>query len=906
MAFNTGNPVGSIDPRDLIDNAPNLDVWANSADKLSHPDRLGVERKTLHGMEVEHEQAQIQRSGEFDSAQTQRADAFDADQSDRSERFDQMEGEFSADQSQRAGQFDAAQSYRASRFDNFLFSSGYEELGEYAPGIEFAAHNQYVTYEGQPYLLKPSVPVPYTTAGAWAGADFKLIGDDSLRQDLATGSARIGDISAGQVSISAQETRTPSVLSAVREVSITGAPTPVNLLAGETWGWMGGRLYSTEDGITWVDRMAFAAGQPRRLRPSSDGEVVTVTSAGAYKSSGWPSSTTTWVQKLQNSGGSADIQDWGFSGEGDNFIVSEYASGGPGAGWENSQKAWISTDAGETFTVKYDAALRYPGNYTHTHLHGVCYDIKSGLFFVSEGHSADVGIYYSADQGNTWTKIPGDKYIGAVAGGVGPAPTTLTPGLHGIVCGSDSHNQGVLLIERADRPEDMRVRWTYDLNYGAQGVQMFGHTAHMDELTGIVYIGMYTSANLGTSYYTILASDGVGGNLVWRGNLVTTVDSRVGFIALLPNRKLIWRTSGQESRQYIANLGLSGAVSQAEADPGGVLGGVRSDVAARGLSVAVGRASKASLQSVSVGVGSDAGESAVAAGLSAKAGANTVAVGAFASTLGHQNAVAIGKSALVTLTFGTAIGADANSAGGVAIGREAVGRNTSVAIGNRAAGGAGAGDGVAIGENATNGTRSVSVGSGAVTGNAAVAIGRNASASAASGNSVAIGEMASTGNVDCVAVGRNSAAPTASGTSIGSGAVTNTGGVSLGHLATSSTGAVAAGKDAAARSVGDVAIGRGANSAAGFGNAQTVVGQNASSLAAGGSAFGDGATVGVNHNESVAIGRSTATVRGGSVCVGGRDIESTKAGGRVYLRSPNGSVFYISVSDAGVIAVTAA
>ena len=40
--YNTGNTLGSADPRDLYDNAQNLDEWANSQSKNAHPDRLGV------------------------------------------------------------------------------------------------------------------------------------------------------------------------------------------------------------------------------------------------------------------------------------------------------------------------------------------------------------------------------------------------------------------------------------------------------------------------------------------------------------------------------------------------------------------------------------------------------------------------------------------------------------------------------------------------------------------------------------------------------------------------------------------------------------------------------------------------------------------------------------------------
>ena len=52
--YNTGNPVPSIDPRDLDDNATILDSLVNGTD-LQYPDRLGVLRKSFAGMEADVE-----------------------------------------------------------------------------------------------------------------------------------------------------------------------------------------------------------------------------------------------------------------------------------------------------------------------------------------------------------------------------------------------------------------------------------------------------------------------------------------------------------------------------------------------------------------------------------------------------------------------------------------------------------------------------------------------------------------------------------------------------------------------------------------------------------------------------------------------------------------------------------
>ena len=48
MAYNTGNPIGSIDPRDAADNKENFDRFALSTAR-TYTDRLGIQRKTVTG-----------------------------------------------------------------------------------------------------------------------------------------------------------------------------------------------------------------------------------------------------------------------------------------------------------------------------------------------------------------------------------------------------------------------------------------------------------------------------------------------------------------------------------------------------------------------------------------------------------------------------------------------------------------------------------------------------------------------------------------------------------------------------------------------------------------------------------------------------------------------------------------
>ena len=144
MAYNTGNPTGSTSPKDLSDNARNLDLLL-LGDDPSYPDRKGVPRKSWKGMEAEYVADRLRRATEFHTAQTE----------------------------------------REAQFKAFLDASGYEAPVPYAPGLTLERATQTVTYLGNEYRVKSQF-LPLLTTN-WAGDEskLKLIGDDSLRQDMA-------------------------------------------------------------------------------------------------------------------------------------------------------------------------------------------------------------------------------------------------------------------------------------------------------------------------------------------------------------------------------------------------------------------------------------------------------------------------------------------------------------------------------------------------------------------------------------------------------------------------------------------------------------------------------------------------------------------------------------------------
>lgn len=153
MTFNTGNNVPSTDPRDLYDNAENLDKLVNGADPF-YADRKGILRQSWAGME-----------NDFDTSQEGRENTFTLSQADKE-----------------------------SRFQAFLVSSGYVSKGDYASGVVLAERNEYVAVDAATtgtttglYRPGPGATLPLTLTGTWAtdSGNLVLLGDDVLRQELA-------------------------------------------------------------------------------------------------------------------------------------------------------------------------------------------------------------------------------------------------------------------------------------------------------------------------------------------------------------------------------------------------------------------------------------------------------------------------------------------------------------------------------------------------------------------------------------------------------------------------------------------------------------------------------------------------------------------------------------------------
>jgi hypothetical protein len=146
--YATGNPVGSTNPKDLLDNAQNLD-YLILGPLLSYPDRRGVNRLSWAGIEASFSAAQAQRAADFNAAQAQRAADYAASEANR----------------------------------------GYENPVPYAASITLTRVTQLVQYNSELYKAKAGT-LPWTTTGVWATDSAKLVsvGDNALRQSLASNS----------------------------------------------------------------------------------------------------------------------------------------------------------------------------------------------------------------------------------------------------------------------------------------------------------------------------------------------------------------------------------------------------------------------------------------------------------------------------------------------------------------------------------------------------------------------------------------------------------------------------------------------------------------------------------------------------------------------------------------------
>ena len=643
--------------------------------------------------------------------------------------------------------------------------------------------------------------------------------------------------------------------------SSASSPEPIQTIGDALYGYHNLNLYAktTRNGAWSV--VTSVPVLPVRLQLMSDGEVVLVGSRYIYKSSGWGTGTVVWTQKVDNGDNLANFLNFSSAGsDGVKMLVGAYAGNLDTGGGPDSRYVWGTVDSGDTWAIIWDSAALFPTEYTTTHIHGCCYDAVQDLWFVIEGHSSSRGIYYAdaTVSSPTWTRIEKGEFGQNREDG---QPTNIVPTPSGIVCASDSPDQGLWVVERGNTPTDMRIEYLLPWVQGENAIAGFGQSHAIDPVTGIVYIGMRSNGiPLAYNPLTIFASNGSKGIVAWQGdsNTVPAENNNNAFsrVIVTPWRTVMAKTfSSSEVGNKIIELEIHNggdiAVERGNIHGGRADGSFTMAVGASSLaegifSSAIGNAASSTADN-STAVGSrvivdgvnstviganvtTSANSTFLAGPNINAGNNSVVIGSNRDLSALAAVISIGASQTVSVSSAVAIGQATTVTGAAA---SAVGSNSvasgslSSAFGNQAQ---------ATGANsATFGHQSQATGSGSAafgqtakaTGNFSFAFGR---AVTAAGNSVVIGNgrdlSAITGVVSvgsaqtvsgnsAVAVGHNVTVSGLNGTAVGQSS-----------QATSST-STAIGSTANAGHVNSVALGAGSTTTA---NNQIAAGARAVTL----------------------------------------------------------------------------
>lgn len=577
---------------------------------------------------------------------------------------------------------------------------------------------------------------------------------------------------------------------------------PCDYIDGILWSTYNGDLYkSTDMGETYtLVRSSFSA---QRMLPTSDGEMlILATSRLVYKSSGWSTNPATatlnTVFEMPASSPNSGVLRWGIDGDGTKFILSNYGNTG------DVYYVWISTDTGNSFNIAYDQSAVTSDR---SHIHCCCYDAVDDRFYFTYGHGTPCGIYYSDNDGATWTML--DQYNAAT--GVEANFTTLTPTDFGIVCGTDRYPNGVYILRRSKNPDDIKLEFAGRWDESRGGLLGFADRGYRDESTGIVYISF--RADWQEVPCMIMACGSEGAQVVWQ-DVTDPTNPRRAYNVVAAEGKLVASILTQNTTELrTLKATTSTDSSTRDANRGNLL----TEYDAQWDSTSVGRDSKAE-------------------------GSRSVSVG--------HGAEVINTASAVDDSVSVGYGAKSKLSSTVSIGSGARGLLKSVTIGYNAQQGSS--------EAATN-SDMISIGTDMV---------------AINSQCINIGNGTETGGVGTLAVGFQAKA-------------TGNDSVAFGKLATASgVSSTAVGKGASAPEFGSSAWGNGASATVSYAMA-----------------FGYNATAA--HNSSIAFGNGVTTQRNFSVCFGDRDIETTKNGGRVIIKSPNGTSYAITVNDAGTISAAA-
>lgn len=159
--FNTGNPIGSTDSRDRLDNAENADILENSTSLRYHADRLGTVRKTRYGMQKEHDDQISAHENEFDA------------------QISAHEVEHDAQMAEHENDFNSQLSTQNAKFNAHISGMAISNVGTFTSGYTLTNIRQSLTYsvDGYEYSWSGAFPkvvpagsTPATSGGIGTGA----------------------------------------------------------------------------------------------------------------------------------------------------------------------------------------------------------------------------------------------------------------------------------------------------------------------------------------------------------------------------------------------------------------------------------------------------------------------------------------------------------------------------------------------------------------------------------------------------------------------------------------------------------------------------------------------------------------------------------------------------------------
>lgn len=637
---------------------------------------------------------------------------------------------------------------------------------------------------------------------------------------------------------------------------------------GYIYGQIYGMQYRSADaGRTWQSIGALVTTDTvRGFHPCGDGEALIHCANSLRKTVGWGTGSVT-VRTVLTTPTTAQFQWWGV--DVDATTGKAIATHYDGSDYTASRYVWLSLDRCETFNVIVDQNLR-PGGIDR-HIHAAVIDrFANGRIYYNDHDVPGTGrtMQYSDDNGATWTSI-GISYT-REDGVVDTAqPTVMVPTPYGIVMGDDDGWAGTFILPRDGKNKLRRFVKGPDLPGVINGPKAFAMYGAYDLKKQVAYMVWVQQVATGRPY--VMAFDGRSGSVIWQES--APLDMGLPGVAGLPGFNCFAFTDTEI---------VIGSRRKSVADPTKQANWhLRSKLTYAGqnynpATLPAPRGAKYNMTSPAIWTDAEAtGADSMAAGYKALAsGLNALAHGN-SSTASGTRAHAAGNSAQATAidSFASGCGAQATQASAYASGSGALATHTEATVVGKGSNSNGA-QGVGFGTLSKPGINGVALGYNTSTGTRGVALGW--------------GSKTTDGTADGIAIGYGL---TASSWAIVmcNGATATDGGIAIGRTATARDG-VAIGYQAA--TVGTV-------------SKCVMIGRTATVAANNGTAVGDTATVAAGHTDAVALGQGSTTQRSASVAVGPRDIESTGNGKGLILRSPNGTAYRITVSDAGAVSATA-